>query len=258
MAGLRVEATDGIAHVVLNRPEARNALSIQLCNELTAAIHQLDGDLGVRAVVLSGEGKVFCSGADFSAVSGPSGIDFLPSFQRMLDAVARCRAPVTAKIHGAALGGGLQLATACDFQIASDDARLGIPSARLGIVIDLENVERLVAQVGPAVARRVLMTARVFTGVEAAELGLVTEATSEESLNATVEAFARRIASLAPLSVQGAKKQIQGVVDRWHGRGAPDLEETVAELVLQAYNSSDLQEGLAAMAEKREPRFNGV
>ncbi|MFP5298742.1 MAG: enoyl-CoA hydratase/isomerase family protein [Actinomycetota bacterium] len=246
-----------MTRLVLARPEARNALSIEVCDAIVAALGEIDRDGEARAVVLAGEGKVFCSGADFAAVSGPGALDFLPAFERMLEAVARFRLPVIARIHGAALGGGLQLATVCDFRIAEEEAKLGIPSSRLGIVINFENVQRLVLQAGLSVAKQVLMTGRTYTGVEAEVAGLITEAVPSESLDDAVNDLAHSIAALAPLSVQGAKREINAVADQMINKADPDTEQQMAALVAEAYASEDLQEGLAAMAEKRPPRFRG-
>lgn len=247
-----------VTELRLNRPEARNALSIELCDGITRALTEIDGS-DARAIVLTGAGKTFCAGADFSAVSGPRALDFLPAFERMLEAVARHRLPTVAAIQGAALGGGLQLATVCDFRVATSDASFGIPSSRLGIVINFENVRRLVHLVGVPAAKQVLMTARTYDAHEAREVGLLTEVVEPGDdgpgpivLSAAAE-LAGRIARLAPLAVQGAKRSIQAVVDHM----SADPSDDVRALVARAYGSRDLQEGLAAMSEKRDPDFRG-
>jgi enoyl-CoA hydratase/carnithine racemase len=243
---------DALAILTLNRPKARNALSIDLCNAIVDALEEIDAS-DARVVVLAGAGKVFCSGADFSAVAGPGATDFLPAFERMLEAVARFRLPTIASIHGAALGGGLQLATVCDFRIATNDAVLGIPSSRLGILVNFENGQRLVLLAGVGVAKEVLMTSRRYTGEEAADAGLVTKSVPPEKLRSTVRALEKELAGLAPLSIQGVKRSIQVVVD--HLSAPPSAE--IDKLVAEAYASADLQEGLKAMAEKRDPKFEG-
>lgn len=254
-----VELTTGgaVARLLLNRPDARNALSIELCNEIVDAFGRVPDE--VRVVVLEGAGKVFCSGADFAAVSGPGAIEFLPAFERMLESVARFRLPTIARIQGAALGGGLQLATVCDFRIAAEDAKVGIPSSKLGIVINYENVQRLVLMAGPPVAKEILMTGRVFTGAEAAGAGLVTKAVPNDALDESVDGLAAQVALNAPLSVQGVKRAIQVVTDTMADARASN-QARVAEidaLVAEAYGSDDLQEGIKAMSEKRPPTFTG-
>ena len=231
-----------------------------MCAEIVTALEEIVDAPQARVVILEGEGKVFCSGADFAAVSGPGGLDFLPAFENMLERVSRFRLPVIASIQGAALGGGFQLATCCDFRIAADDAKLGIPSSRLGIVINLENVERLVALAGVALAKRILMTGAYISPSEALARGIVTELCPADDLAGTTRAFAQKIAALAPLSVQGAKRAIDSVSSAGSSLRAHDPDEAAAidELVGAAYRSEDLQEGLRAMAEKRRPNFEGA
>ena len=253
-------AEDGVYELVLDRPEARNALSIEMCDAIVAALESIDAKADARTVLVRGNGRIFCAGADFAAVSGPGGIEFLPAFERMLDTLARFRLPTIASIHGAALGGGLQLACVCDFRIAAADASLGIPSSRLGIVVNFENVQRLVGLVGPAIAKEILMTARSFSGDEAVTIGLLTSSVHERELSDEALSYARRIAELAPLSVQGAKAAVQATMDHMTGvrRSDPDAAQAIDRLVEQAYRSDDLAEGLKAMAEKRQPRFDGL
>ena len=248
-----------VATLTLNRPEARNALSVQMCDDIVVAVHGLETENGARVVVVRGEGPAFCAGADFAAVSGAGGVEFLPAFERMLEAVARCRLPTIASIHGAALGGGLQLATVCDFRLATSDAKIGIPSGRLGILVNFENIERLVLLAGVAVAKEVLMTARTYSGDEAAAAGLVNASFSKDQFEEQTRAWADRVGSLAPLSIQGTKRAIQLVADHI-GSARSARSDEVAELdrlVAEAYSSQDLQEGIKAMSEKRPPDFTG-
>jgi enoyl-CoA hydratase len=248
-----------IAILKLNRPDARNALSIELCDAITEAIDKVEVEGNVRAIVLTGEGKVFCSGADFSAIAGAGALEFLPAFERMLEAVARAKPPTIAAIHGAALGGGLQLATVCDFRIAASDAKLGIPSSRIGIVVNFENVQRLVLLAGIAVAKEVLLTGRTFDADSAIGERLVTQTVDAREVLQEARAMAGEIALLAPLSVAGSKRAIQQVVDHLSDARKTDAAgvDQIDELVRKAYESWDLAEGLRAMAEKRQPGFRG-
>ena len=259
MSSVDVSIEGGIATLLLTRPEARNALSAEMCDEIAGALGKIDGDPEARVVVLGGEGSTFCAGADFAAVSGPGGLEFLPAFENMLASMSRFRLPVIARIQGAALGGGWQLATACDFRVVADDVKLGIPSSRLGIVINLENVERLVALAGAPLAKEILMTGRNIAPAEALRRGIVTKVCSPGDLVDETRGLAADIAARSPLSVQGAKRAIDAITTaqsslRAH---APDEARAIDELVAQAYRSSDLQEGVRAMSEKRAPHFKG-
>ncbi|MEA2461200.1 MAG: enoyl-CoA hydratase [Actinomycetota bacterium] len=248
---------DPVVTVTINRPEARNALSIALCDELTDAFERLGARPETRVVVLQGAGKTFCAGADLAAVAGPEAHDFLPAFEKMLTTIADHPDPVVASIHGAALGGGLQLATVCDFRIVADDAKIGIPSTRLGIVVNFENVERLALLAGLAVAKEVLMTGRVYSGKEAVAAGLATRSVPADRLPSETSTFAEEVARLAPLSVRGAKSALQTVARRFSGDDSLERVAAAARAVADAYASEDLREGMSAMSERRAPRFHG-
>ncbi|MDQ3915496.1 MAG: enoyl-CoA hydratase/isomerase family protein [Actinomycetota bacterium] len=256
MTVLRTVAGGPVGEIVLDRPEARNALSGEMCRAIAGALAEVDRS-DARALLLRGQGKVFCSGADFAAVSGPGGLDFLPAFEGMLEAVAGFRLPTVAAIQGGAHGGGFQLAAVCDFRIAAADAQLGIPAARIGIAVNLENVQRLVRLAGVARAKEILIAGRTFSGAEAETAGLVTRAVPAAELDGAARRFAEDVAALSPLSVQGAKAAI-GLVERGLSDArawSPGDAERIDALVERAYRSADLQEGLAALAERRPPRF---
>lgn len=260
MSLVEQERSGAVATLWLNRPDARNALSVDMCDAIAIALESLERDDRARALLIRGRGSVFCAGADFAAVSGAGGLEFLPAFQRMLETLARHRLPTVAVIQGAALGGGLQLASVCDFRIAAADAKIGIPSSKLGILVDFENIQRLVLLAGIAVAKEVLMTGRTFDGEAAMTAGLVTRSVEAGELEAAASDLAQEIAGRAPLSVQGTKRSIQAVIDHLSGARAvqPDVVAEIDRLVANAYNSRDLQEGIRAMNEKRAPDFGGI
>lgn len=260
MALVDVDRDGPVATLSLNRPDARNALSADLCDSIVGNLEEIARDQLARVLVVRGKGPVFCSGADFAAVSGAGGLEFLPAFERMLEALGRHRLPTIAAVHGAALGGGFQLATVCDFRVATADAKIGIPSSKLGILVNFENIQRLVLLAGVAVAKEVLMTGRTYTGAEAAGSGLVTRSVEAASFDAAVGEFASEVADRAPLSVQGTKRAIQAIVDHLSSARSthPDAVTEIDRLVSNAYNSRDLQEGIAAMTEKRPPDFEGI
>ena len=245
--------------LALNRPEARNAVSPAVLGELVAALEAAGSDPECRVVILSGAGKDFCAGADvhdlIASRDGGNPAGFATAFEAALRAIEDHARPVIAAVHGAALGAGCQIASACDLVVAAEDARFGIPSARLGIVVNYENIERLVRSIGPKRAAEMLLSARTVTGVDAVEWGLANAAVEPGALEAAVDDLAGRIASLAPLSLTASKRGIVAVARSWSadsgGRGAFDASAA------QALASHDLAEGLAAFRERRAPEFRG-
>jgi enoyl-CoA hydratase/carnithine racemase len=266
MTLIRVERMDGleaVALLTLNRPEQRNAVTSAMLEDLARALGDLAVSTEVRAVVLAGEGPDFCAGADVAelawAISGSEAVEYGRAFERAFSAIADHPVPVIARVHGAALGGGCQLAVASDLAVASEDARLGIPSARLGIVIGYESIERLVLAIGSKRAGEILFTGRIVSGAEAAAWGLVNRAVAPAELDEVVRGVATAVAESAPLSVRGSKRGIAAVleniwVDRFkEGHRVADFEMMSAE----ALASGDLREGIEAFRERRKPRFRG-
>ncbi len=256
---VEVTREERVAWVTLNRPDVRNALSAEMCDDLVVALHAVEADTEVRALVVRGAGPVFCAGADIAGLSSADAAVFLQSFETMLETLARTRVATIAAIHGAALGGGFQLATVCDFRVAGRTAKLGVPAAKLGILVNFENVQRLVLLAGIAAAKEMLLAGSTYSGEEAAPAGLVNAVADDGRVEEAARHLAVRVSELAPRSVQGAKRAIQAVVDHLaSARGTQGA--TVAEidrLVTEAYASEDLAEGLVALGEKRPPNFTG-
>ena len=260
---VEVEAGGPVARVWLNRPDQRNAVSRPMLEELVAALGDLAAAPDVRAVVLSGRGPDFCAGADVAeleaARDGPEAVDYGRDFEEALRAISSHPVPVLARIQGAALGAGCQLAVACDLAVAADDAKLGIPSVRLGIVVPFEVVQRLVLSVGPKRASDLLLTGRTVSGAEAATWGLVNESVPAERLDARADEVARHVAEAAPISVRASKRGIAIALDQLsldratesHRAGDFDM------MAAQALGSNDLAEGIRAFRERRKPEFRG-
>lgn len=206
--------TDGIAHVRLTRPEKLNALTLETLEDLVATARQLRSDRSVRAVVLSGQGSSFCAGLDFASVlKNPGGIvrAFLPrpwrgtnTFQEACWAWRRLPVPVIAAVDGHCYGGGLQLALAADFRIATADSEWSVLEARWGLIPDMTGVRALAELVGIDTAKKLTMTAQMLSGSEAADLGLITEIAADPVV-AALE-LAQRIAQRSPDSVAAAKR----------------------------------------------------
>jgi enoyl-CoA hydratase len=256
------ERDGDVGVAVIDRPERRNALNAELCDELRA---RLEAAPGLRAVVVGGAGdKAFCSGADLGRRAsdvdgGARGIEhgggdtFRPAFEAMLDAIVAYPAPVVAAVNGPALGAGMQLAVACDLRVVAPHAAFGIPAARLGVLVSSANVSRLAALVGPGAARDILLTARVLTVDDAEPFGLV-QRRADDALGAARE-LAAELAAFAPLSASGHKRALNLVAAAT--ALSSDATADLARLEAAAFESEDLKEGLAAFAEKRPPRFEG-
>jgi enoyl-CoA hydratase/carnithine racemase len=208
---IRVERSEGIATLSLSRPDRRNAVSRAMLDQMVGALGDLAAEPELRAMVLAGDGPDFCAGADLSELvsAAPPDFDFARSFEAALDAIGDLPVPVIARIQGAALGAGCQIAVGCDLAVAAEDARFGIPSSRLGILVNFENIERLVLAVGRKRAGEILFTGRQLSGAEAATWGLVNEAVPARELERRTGEVARAVAEAAPLSVRGSKRAIR-------------------------------------------------
>ena len=248
--------------IVLNRPEARNAVSGPMLDELGGALGEGAVDGRARVVVLSGEGPDFCAGAELgeleAAAGRPGGVDYGRGLEEVLRAISDHPLPVVAAIRGAALGAGCQIAVACDLAVAASDARLGIPSAGLGVVIGYENIERLVLSVGPKRAAELVVAGRTLSGQEASAWGLANESVPADDLDPRVAELAEGIAASAPLSVRASKRGVRSVLaglslDRAEGFRVADFDMMAA----QAFASEDLREGIRAFRERRGPEFRG-
>jgi enoyl-CoA hydratase/carnithine racemase len=249
--------------LTLDRPETRNAVSEAMLADLFEALGDAAADPATRVVLLGGEGEHFCAGADLGEIgeaSGPDGFGYARALEEVLSAVAEHPLPVVAAVRGVALGAGCQLVTACDLTVAATDARIGIPSSRLGIVIAFESIERLVLTVGPGRAADLLLTGREVSGEEASAWGLVTEAVASDRVVGRAGELAEAVASAAPLSVRGSKHGIRAVLRKLSiDRESEGYRITEFDMVAgDALASEDLKEGLRARRERRPPEFRGT
>lgn len=249
---LTVEA--GIATVTMNRPDQRNAMNTPLLRGLAATFDQLDGRSDVRAVVVKGAGPAFCAGMDLKEMQQRRGeADPEGNVVDVLRRVERSRHPTIAALHGDAIAGGCELALHCDLRVAAEPARLGMPLARIGLVVPFPLGQKLVEIIGPAHSRHLLFTGQPIDARRAYEIGMVHQVVPAGELEAAVQALARRIADNAPLSLAGIKASIQRTLS---GRDAIPHDDLDAAAT-KARTSADAQEGRRAMLEKRKPNFRG-
>lgn len=257
MADIVVEKRGGAAWVTLNRPDVRNALSRAVNQQLQEIAAELEHDSDVRVVVITGAGdKAFCAGADLKERKGVPAQEAGPYINAISGAInswGELRKPTIAAMNGSAYGGGLELAMACDFRICVEGAELGLTEVKLGIMPGAGGTQRLPRLVGEARAKELILLGRRISAQRAFEIGLVTQVVPRSGLTGAVDVLLAELAGCAPLSVQQAKTAIE----RAH---ATALDQGL-ELERQYYDvtlfSEDRDEGLAAFAEGRPPRYQG-
>lgn len=258
MAEVLVERKpNGVVWVTLNRPEVRNALSRDLNLQLQDIAHGFEQDEEARVVVLTGTGdKTFCAGADLKERKGVSAAETGPYLNAIAGAIeswGEIKLPTLCLMNGSAYGGGLELAMACDFRILVEGAELGLTEVRLGIMPGAGGTQRLPRLVGEARAKELIMLGRRIPAARAREIGLVHEVVPREQLAAAADAYLADLAKCAPLSVAAAKSAIE----RGYGRPLAEGLSIERECYERTLYSEDRDEGLAAFAEGRPPRYQG-
>ena len=257
---LRVERpSDGVALLVLDNPDQRNAMSDAMTEAWTVAVADLAGDTTVRAVIVTGEGSAFCSGGNTSWIASEpdATVDDLRArmlpFYRAWLAIRSLEVPTIAAVNGPAIGAGLCLALACDIRYAARSARLGAPFVRLGMHPGMAATWSLPEVVGPAAARDLLLTGRLVDADEALRLGLVSRVLDDATFLDEVLAVAAGVAATAPIATRLTKLAL---ADGGHATYDAALQwEALAQPVTLA--TADLQEGIRAAREKRPPAFRG-
>ncbi len=255
-----VEDADGIATIVLNRPEKRNAISYEGWLELRRLATELAADDSVRVVVLKGaDEKSFSAGADIKdfdrfRTNSEQAKVYQAAFDAAVDAIETLPMPTICHIKGFCIGGGCELTLATDVRIAADNGRFAIPAARLGIVVGHHEIGRLVRLIGPGNSSYILLSGRTIDAAEAFRIGLVTKVVPLEESDSYVEELAREIADLAPLSHRVHKQILRQVVDN---PSSAELTAQEATLPFVNFDSEDFQEGRRAFLERRKPRFSG-
>jgi enoyl-CoA hydratase len=249
-----IERDDPVAVVLLNRPEALNALSDELMDELVGRLAELDRDEAVRCIVLGGSERAFAAGADIGELAQSSAIDLY--YQRRVDrwdVIRSLWTPLVAAVSGFCLGGGCELAMSCDLIVASETAQFGQPETTLGIIPGAGGTQRLTRAVGKALAMDVILSGRRLTADEALRAGLVSRVVAREAWLDEAKRVAREIAAKGPVATRLAKE----CVDRAYESTLQAGVEAERRALYLAFASEDAHEGLAAFTEKREPKFQG-
>ena len=252
---LRYERRGAVALVTFNRPQARNAMTFAMYEELYARCDEIDADDEIRVVVLRGAGgRAFVSGTDIRQFldydTGRMGIEYEAGIDRYLGRLDVLRKPAIAQVQGYAVGAGLSIAAACDLRVCTPDAQFGLPVARtLGNCLSMAGYARLVAVLGEARVKDVVFTARMIDADEALAAGLVSAVVAEDELEERMMELAERVAGHAPITLRVTKEALRRIREA-------DLPDG-ADLVEEAYGSDDFRAGVAAFLEKRSYTWTG-
>ncbi|MDR2296199.1 MAG: enoyl-CoA hydratase/isomerase family protein [Clostridiales Family XIII bacterium] len=251
---LLFEVKEGLAFVTVNRPEAMNALNTKLLSELGDVFFRIDEAEDVRAVLLTGAGKAFVAGADIAQMRDltiAEGREMMKKGQRVMESIENIDKPVIAAVNGFALGGGCELAMACDVRLASDKAKFGQPEVNLGIMPAFGGTQRLPRLVGKGMAKYLIFGAEMIDAAEALRIGLVQKVFPADALLAEAERYARLVISKSPIGLKMAKRAINaGIHSDLVSGAAFELEAYVSTAA-----SEDRVEGMTAFLEKRPARF---
>ncbi|WP_027171679.1 enoyl-CoA hydratase/isomerase family protein [Methylobacterium sp. 10] len=249
----------GIARIVLNRPQARNALTFAMYQGLIDLCGRIEADERIKVLVITGAGeKAFAAGTDIAQFRGFSSAEDALGYERFMDrvlgALERLRVPVIAAIAGACTGGGAAIAASCDLRIATRDARFGFPIARtLGNCLSMSNLRRLSSLIGPARVKDMIFTARLFGAEEALSAGLVGEVVEDAAaLAVRATELATQLAGHAPLTLRATKEGLRRLAAEEEVTARPD-----DDLILMCYTSADFREGMEAFLAKRPPDWTG-
>ena len=246
---LQIRRNGRVLHLILNRPEKRNALDFELCRELTAALEKAEHDRAVGCVLLSGAGRGFCAGMDLSEIlAAPAGLNEI--HEQLFSAGVRMTKPLVGAIHGSALAGGTGLAANCHVALCSEDARFGLTEIRIGLWPFLIFRSMLLA-VGERRAVELALTGRTFGAAEAREYGLVHQVVPAQELEKCAAETAARLAESSPVAIEAGLAYVHQIRGKsWEEAGR--LGRQVRDEVFQG---PDFQEGVRAFQEKRQPRW---
>lgn len=255
---LLIENRDHVALLTINRPKALNSLNSAVLDELSAAFHALNDDPGVRAVVVTGAGeKAFVAGADIAEMADMNvqqALAFARKGQSLVNFVGKMKKPVIAAVNGFALGGGLEMALACDFAYASENAKVGLPEVTLGIMPGFGGTQKLGRLLGRSRANELVFTGKMLSAAEAKEWGVVNAVFPAGELVEKALETAQKIAANAALGVAHAKEAVKSGLDMSEADGINYEAIQFASL----FATADQKEGMKAFLEKRKPAFAGA
>ena len=249
-----VEKQGRIGRVYLNRPEARNALSAELLQELDAAFEELDKDNEIRVIIITGKGAAFCAGADLKQAGASTQLaDFIHDAQRIINRIEASPKPTIASINGLALAGGCELVLACDLAVMSEEAKIGDQHINFGLIPGGGGSQRLPRAIPFRKAKELLFTGDWLSAEEAKELGLVNKVVPADKLEQETMDLATKIAEKSPLGLKAVKL----LANRGVEMALPDALELEANAIIEYFKTEDFAEGISAFIGKRKPEFKG-
>lgn len=255
-ASIRLDFAAPLAEIVLNKPEKRNALSVDMWAAIPGLVEQAIADPDTKVLIIhGGDAGAFAAGADISEfevtyATKDSAKAAGDAIAAALDAIEACPKPTIAAIDGACVGGGVSLAMACDLRVASTNSKFGVTPGKLGLVYPAGDTRRLLQAIGPGATKDVLFTGRIFMAAEAKEMKLVDRLADDGTGLQAAREFASNIAAISQWSTRATKQMIKGLQAGWD-----DAEPDAAELFLQGFSNEDFQDGYKAFLEKRAPNF---
>ena len=258
MSIVLVEDHGPVRHVILNRPEKRNAMNDELIAALGGALHDAAHDAAVRIVIVRGAGAMFSSGVDIGALANLSAHphrlrEFRTAILQAWNLCEEMTKPTIAQIHGGCLGGAMELALACDLRVMASEAMIGLVETRVGLIPDVGGSSRLPAVVGLGRAKEMIMASKIISGVEAERIGLVNRVAPAEALTDATQGLVDELLACAPVAIGLAKRVLDAAAK-------PALASTLELEVLSQQvcaRSADFAEGTLALAQKRQPEFAG-
>lgn len=253
-----IEDRGAVRHVVMNRPEKRNAMNDELIRGLAEALHASAHDPDVRCVVVRGEGAMFSSGMDFAALGALAGDprrlrEFRSGVLTAWNLCEEMTKPTIAQIHGGCIGGAMELALACDLRVMAADAVIGLVETRVGLIPDVGGSSRLPSVVGVGRAKEMIMTSKLIDGAEAERIGLVNRVAPADELDQATQQLVDELLQCSPLAIGLAKRVIDAAAKPTLAASL-EHEVTIQEICAQ---SEDFTEGARAFAERRQPEFSG-